>query len=73
MGADYWMGLRQQLDGMVAQGAVDAADSALFFVTDAVDHALAHVRTLAIERFGLTEARLPKPTRWLGEVRSPSS
>jgi hypothetical protein len=36
-------------------------------------HFVGHVRTLAIERFGLTEARLPKPTRWLGEVRSPSS
>jgi uncharacterized protein (TIGR00730 family) len=30
MGAEYWMGLRQQLDGMVAQGAVDASDLALF-------------------------------------------
>jgi uncharacterized protein (TIGR00730 family) len=67
MGADYWMGLRQQLDGMVAQGAVDATDLALFFVTDSVDEALNHVRTLASERFGLTEPRLPRPSRWLGE------
>jgi uncharacterized protein (TIGR00730 family) len=71
MGVDYWSGLTEQLDRMVADGAIDASDLSLLFITDSVDAALAHVRALAIERFGLTVTHVPRPTRWLGE--GPSS
>jgi uncharacterized protein (TIGR00730 family) len=68
MGTDYWSGLKQQLDRMVADGAIDAGDLALLFITDAVDEALRHVRELAIARFGVIETRARRPTRWLGEA-----
>jgi uncharacterized protein (TIGR00730 family) len=68
MGTEYWSGLRQQLDRMAADGTLDPSDLALLFVTDSVDEALTHVRTLAIQRFGLIERRVPAPTRWLGEA-----
>jgi uncharacterized protein (TIGR00730 family) len=71
IGTDYWSGLRLQLERMAAEGALDPDDLALLFVTDSVDEALAHVRALAIERFGLIERRLPTPTRWLGEAPAP--
>jgi hypothetical protein len=76
IGTDYWSGLRLQLDRMAADGGLDPGDLALLFITDSVDEALVHVRTLAIERFGLVERRVPTPTRWLGEApasRSPAS
>ena len=72
MGVDYWSGLRQQLDRMVAEGTIDGADLSLLFITDSVDEALDHVRALAIEQFGLTVAKPPKPSRWLAEARSSS-
>jgi len=68
VGSDYWNGLLQQLDRMVREQAIDAADLSLLFVTDSVDDAIAHVRALAIERFGLAEVRRPRPWRWLGET-----
>jgi uncharacterized protein (TIGR00730 family) len=71
VGTEYWSGLQQQLDRMAAAGALDPDDLALLFITDSVDEALAHVRALAIERFGLVERRVPKPTRWLGEAPTP--
>jgi uncharacterized protein (TIGR00730 family) len=73
MGTDYWSGLKQQLERMVADGAIDAADLALLFITDAVDDALRHVRDLAIARFGVGEARVRRPARWLGEAAPPRS
>jgi predicted Rossmann-fold nucleotide-binding protein len=68
IGTDYWSGLLQQVDRMVREQAIDAADLSLLFVTDSVDDAIAHVRAVAIERFGLAEARRPRPSRWLGEA-----
>ena len=73
IGTDYWSGLRHQLDQMAAAGALDPADLAMLFVTDSVDEALAHVRALAIDRFGLVEKRVPKPSRWLGEAPASAS
>jgi len=70
VGVDYWRAFRQQLDRMVAVGAIDAADLDLLFITDSVDDALAHVRAFAIEQFGLTATRLPRPSPWLGEART---
>ena len=57
---------------MVAEETIDADDLSLLFITDSVDDALAHVRALAIEQFGLTVRRAPKPSRWLAEARSSS-
>jgi uncharacterized protein (TIGR00730 family) len=72
VGVDYWSGFRQQLDRMVAAGTVDAADLDLLFITDSVDDALAHVRAFAINQFGLTARRVPKPSAWLGEPQLPA-
>jgi uncharacterized protein (TIGR00730 family) len=73
MGIDYWSGFRAQLDRMVSAGTIDAGDLDLLFITDSVDEALAHVREHAIERFGLTVRRGPRPSRWIGESPAASA
>jgi uncharacterized protein (TIGR00730 family) len=73
IGVDYWSGFREQLDRMVRDGAIDAADLQLLYITDSVDDALAHVREYAIQPFGLKVTRAPRPSRWLGEPRAPAA
>jgi uncharacterized protein (TIGR00730 family) len=70
MGVEYWRGFRDQLHQMVRVGTIDAADLELLYITDSVDEALAHVREHAIEQFGLTVTRVPRPSRWLGEPQA---
>ena len=67
MGKDYWRPLRELLEGMVADGAVDAGDRHLWLMTDDLGDALAHIREHAIAKFGLRAGRLPRPSKWLRE------
>jgi predicted Rossmann-fold nucleotide-binding protein len=71
MGTAYWRPLLDQLRVMVAEGTIDEADLRLFLATDDIEAAIAHLRTYAIESFGLRPRRRPHRSRLLGEPRVP--
>jgi uncharacterized protein (TIGR00730 family) len=70
MGTKYWQPLIEQLQRMVAEHTIDERDLELFLATDDVEAAIAHLRTHAIERFGLRRRPVPRPSRVLGEPRA---
>ena len=64
IGSAYWRPLMRQLDQMVAEHTIDAADLKLLLVTDDLDTVVAHIEQNSVQRYGL---RRPRPSRWLGE------
>ena len=54
---------------MEREGTISADDLRLWLTTDDLDEALAHIRAHTIDRFGLLERRVPRPSRILGESR----
>ena len=66
MGREYWSDLIELLEDMVAAKTIDEADLRYLLVTDSVDEAMAHIRTHAVEKFGLRPAG-PKRSWFLGE------
>ena len=69
MGTDYWRELLHFIQTMAQRGMIAANDLSLIYATDSVDEAVAHIRTKAIESFGL-RSRRGKTRRhfsWLGE------
>lgn len=71
MGTAYWRPLLDQLHAMVGEGTIDEADLRLFLATDDIEAAMAHLRTYAIEPFGLRPRHKPRRSRLLGESRVP--
>ena len=67
MGTAYWQPLLDQLRQMVAQHTIDERDLQLFLATDDVSEAIGHLRSHAIEPFGLRQRPAPHPSRILGE------
>src|SRR6266480_1225919 len=68
MGIDYWKGLIDFMNKMAQRGMIAEADLSLIYATDSVDEAIAHVRSKAIERFGLKRAaHARRHFPWLGE------
>ena len=68
MGKDYWQELSALLAKMARLGTIGPHDLDLIFATDSIDDAIAHIRTKAIEPFGLrVVSRPPRHFRWLGE------
>jgi predicted Rossmann-fold nucleotide-binding protein len=68
MGTDYWKELLDFIGKMAERGMITDVDLHLIYATDSVDEAIAHIRTKAIEPFGLK--RVPRRRRhfpWLGE------
>ena len=66
MGTEYWKELIALLEKMARLGTIGKDDLSLVYVTDSVEEALAHIRSKAIEPFGLKRvARQSLP--WLGE------
>jgi uncharacterized protein (TIGR00730 family) len=61
MGTDYWKELLFFVDKMAQRGMIAASDLKLIYATDSVDEAIAHIRSKAIEPFGLK--RLPRVRR----------
>ena len=53
MGTDYWKGLIGFINKMAHHGMIAAADLKLIYTTDSVEEAIAHIRSKAIEPFGL--------------------
>src|SRR6478672_7065808 len=68
MGTDYWKELIGFIEKMAERGKIGPSDLRLMFATDSVDEAIAHIRTKAIESFGLKRvARMRRHFPWLGE------
>ena len=66
-GREYWAPLRHMLEQMAERGAVSPKDLGLLLITDSVDEAMEHIRTGAIDGFGLRARRPIRPSGLLGE------
>jgi predicted Rossmann-fold nucleotide-binding protein len=73
MPTEYWHELIGFIDKMPKAGTISASDLDLIYATDSVEDAVAHIRSKAIEPFGL---RIVRRTRrhlpWLGERGLPA-
>jgi len=68
MGQDYWRPLFEFVRGtMLAEGTISPQDLDLVFVTDDPVEAVAHIRDIAMKRFGLTYGPSLKRRWWLYE------
>jgi uncharacterized protein (TIGR00730 family) len=68
MGTDYWRHLIDFIQEMAEGGKISSSDLKLIHATDSVEKAIAHIRSKAIERFGLKRvAHMRRPFPWLGE------
>jgi uncharacterized protein (TIGR00730 family) len=67
MGTDYWDDILPFIRKMAKAGMIAPSDLELVHATNSVDDAMAHIRTHAIDRFGLHPARTRRHHRWLGE------
>jgi len=68
MGTDYWKELIDFISKMAQDGMIAASDLSLIYATDSVDEAIAHIRSKAIEPFGLKQVmRRRRPIPLLGE------
>ena len=68
MGTDYWKELIDFIQKMAQRAMIGPEDLSLIFATDSVEEAIAHIRSKAIEPFGLKRvARMRRPFPWLGE------
>jgi hypothetical protein len=68
MGKDYWQELIAFINKMASLGMIGPHDIDLIFATDSVEEAIEHIRTKAIEPFGLKlVTRLRRHLSWLGE------
>jgi len=67
MGTQFWRDLEILLKEMVAEGTIAAADLDLLLITDSVDEAMDHLKTHAIEQFGLRQHKARKRSKFLGE------
>jgi uncharacterized protein (TIGR00730 family) len=68
MGIDYWRELTGFIDKMVATGMITPSDLKLIYATDSIEEAITHIRSKAIEPFGLKRvARIRRSFPWLGE------
>ena len=68
MGTDYWKELIGFMEKMAQRAMIAPSDLRLIYATDSVDEAIAHIRSHAIEPFGLkrtVHARCHFP--WIGE------
>jgi uncharacterized protein (TIGR00730 family) len=67
LGKKYWQPLADFFDEMVKAGTIDPADLDLLLLTDSVEEAMDHIRTHAIEKFGLYAGKAPRRRWWLFE------
>ena len=68
MGTDYWKELLHFIETMAQRGMIAAKDLSLIYATDSVDEAIAHIRSKAIQPFGLKRVARPRrPVPLLGE------
>ena len=68
MGTDYWKELIGFINKMAQHGMIAAADLSLIYTTDSIEEAIAHIRSKAIEPFGLKRVtHIRRHFPWLGE------
>ncbi|MBI2485816.1 MAG: TIGR00730 family Rossman fold protein [Deltaproteobacteria bacterium] len=67
MGKEYFQSLIELLEKMASKGTIDTSDLNLVLLTDSVDEAMAHLQKHAVEKFGLTRRKVPRPSKLLGE------
>ncbi len=67
MGTAYWQPLLEFLHRMVDIGTIGDTDPDLFYITDSVDEAMAHIQKHAVERFGLHQRRFLRRSSLLRE------
>src|SRR6476620_10879150 len=73
MGTGYWRQLIDFIEQMAERGKISPSDLNLIYATDSVEEAIAHIRSKAIERFGLKRvAHMRRHFPWLGERGFPS-
>ena len=73
IGTEFWGPLIDVLrDKLLPLGTIDAADLDLLTLTDSPEEAVACIRDVAMERFGLTEGSKLEPQRILGETKPES-
>lgn len=66
MGTEYWKELTAMIEKMARTGMIATTDLDLLYVTDSVEEATEHIRTKAIEPFGLRRI-VRRTIPWLGE------
>lgn len=67
MGVDYWAPFLAMVRTMVDEGTISASDLDLMLVTDSVSDAMAHLELHAVQHFGLTKRKVPRPRKIFGE------
>ncbi|HEV2054455.1 MAG TPA: TIGR00730 family Rossman fold protein [Methylomirabilota bacterium] len=67
MGVEFWKPLLDFMRGTLIKEGTIGPDDVDFFVTDSPEEAAAHVRTVGMERFGLTYGPKMKRRWFLGE------
>lgn len=67
IGKEYFQPLMNFLKNMIIEGTISTSDLELLLLTDSVDEAMEHIRLHAVEKFGLTRRKIPKPSRLLWE------
>src|SRR5213595_2183143 len=68
MGTDYWKELLHFIATMAQRSMIADADLKLIYATDSIDEAIAHIRSKAIESFGLKRTvHRRRPIPLLGE------
>lgn len=72
MGTDYWRELLELIAKMARVGTISPPDVSLVYATDSVTEAIEHIRSHAIEPFGLKRV-MRRNYRWLGEHTLASS
>lgn len=63
---EYHKDIIEHIEKMKAAGTISADDMKLCLFTDSIDEAVKHIQD-AITQFGLTEAPIKKPSKWLFE------
>ena len=72
MGTSYWKELIDFISKMAEFGMINQTDVRLIHATDSVEEAIAHIRSKAIEPFGLKlTTRIRRHLPWLGERALP--
>ena len=74
MGTSYWKELIDFINKMAEFGMINYKDVSLVYATDSVGDAIAHIRSKAIEPFGLRlTTRIRRHLPWLGERALPKN
>lgn len=68
MGTSYWKELIDFINKMAEFGMISPSDVSLIYATDSVEEAVAHIKSRAVEPFGLRlSTRVRRSLPWLGE------